>query len=310
MGWEASSSSSGSSSKTGNPAGDLADLAGRAAVHLGHLPQRAAEPEAVVVRDHRRLGAGIVPEDVGQHVVPLVPGEIEIDVGRILPLGVEEALEEESGAERLDVGDAEAVAHDRVGHRAAAAVGGAVLDDVLHHQEVVGESLLADDAELVLQPVASHRGDGAVAPLGAGVGEGAEPPEGLVGLREAGRHDPALGNAIGAALGDRLRLAHRLGAVGEEADEVGGGAEPGVAGGGTAERRNGGTFPLPPFRRSAVPPSSAESVVLRWIARRRRWRAQSSGWAITTALVAAAGMPRRRAAARTAWRSLPGISSA
>ncbi len=117
----------------GDPAGHLADLAGWTAVHLGHLAQRAAEPEAVVVRDHRRLGAGVLPEDVGQHVVALVPGEIEIDVGRILPLGVEESLEEEPGAERLDVGDAEAVAHDRVGHRAAAAVGGAVLDDVLHH---------------------------------------------------------------------------------------------------------------------------------------------------------------------------------
>ena len=145
-------------------------------------------------------------EDVGQHVVALVPGKIEIDVGRILPLGIEEALEEEPGAERLDVGDAEAVAHDRVGHRAAAAVGGAVLDDVLHHQEVVGEALLPDDAELVLQPVAGDRRDGAVAPLGAGVGEGAEPPERLVGLRQARRHHPAVGNAILAALRDRLGL--------------------------------------------------------------------------------------------------------
>ena len=218
----------------GNPAGDLADLTGGAAVHLGHLAERAAEPEAVVIRDHRGLGPGILPEDVGQHVIPFVPGEIQIDVGWVLPLGIEEALEEEPGAERLDVRDPEAIAHDRVGHRAAPAVGGAVLDDVLHHQEVVGESLLADDAELELQPVASDRGDGAVAPLGAGVGEGAKPPEGLVGLRETGRHHPALGDPIGAALGDRLRLAHRLGAVGEEADEVRGRAEPTVPWGGSA----------------------------------------------------------------------------
>ena len=172
-----------------DPAGDLADLAGGAAVHLGHLAQRAAQPEAVVVGDHRRLGTGIGAEDVGQHLVPLVPGKIEIDVGRILALGVEEALEEQSGAERLDVGDAETVAHDRVGHRAAAAVGGPVLHDVVHHQEIVGEALPGDDAELVLQPVAGHRRDGAVAAPGALIGQRAEPPEAIVGVGEARRHD-------------------------------------------------------------------------------------------------------------------------
>ncbi len=225
----------------GNPARHLADLAGRPAVDLGHLAERAAETEAVVVGHHRRLGPGIRLEDVGQHVVALVPGKIEIDVGRILPLGIEEPVEEEAGPQRLDVGDAEAVAHDRVCHRAAAAVRGAVLHDVLHHQEVVGEAFLPDDAELVLQPVMGDGRDGAVPPLGAGVGEGPQPPERLVGLRQARRHHPAFGNAILAALRDRLGLAHGFGTVGKETDEVGGGAEPGVAGGGgRADGRTGG----------------------------------------------------------------------
>src|SRR3954454_13586981 len=83
-----------------NPPGDLADLAGGTAVDLGYLAQRAPETEAVVVRHHGRLGPGIPLDDVGQHPVALVPGKIEVDVGRVLPLGVEETLEEEARAER------------------------------------------------------------------------------------------------------------------------------------------------------------------------------------------------------------------
>ena len=220
----------------GDAAGHLADLAVGAAVDLGHLAERAAEAEAVVVGHHRGLRMGIAAEDVGQHVVALVPGEVEVDVGRVLPLGVEEALEQEPGAERLDVGDAEAVAHDRVGDGAAAAVGGAVGDDVAHDEEVVGEALHPDDGELVLEPVAGHRGDGAVAALGALVGEGAELLEGVAHVGEARGDDAADRNPVAAALGDLIGGAHRLGAVGELALEVGGGAEPGVAG----DRRSDG----------------------------------------------------------------------
>jgi hypothetical protein len=211
-----------------NPPGDLADLAGGTAVHLGHLAQRSPQSKAVVVRHHGRLGPGIPLEDVRQHPVALVPGKIEVDVGRVLPLGVEEALEQEPRTERLDVGDPEAVAHDRVGDRAPAAVGGAVAHDVLHHQEVVGESLLPDDGELVLDPVAGDRRDGAVAPLRALVGLGAEPREGVGDVGGPRGDDPAGGDPPGAALGQPLGGGDRLGKVGEMAGEVGGGAEPGV----------------------------------------------------------------------------------
>ena len=185
---------------------------------------------------------GIVAEDVGQDVVTLVPGKVEVDVGRVPPLGVEEALEQEPRAERLDVGDAEAVAHDRVGHRAAAAVGGAVLDDVVHHQEIVGEALHPDDAELVLQPVPRHRRHGAVAPHGAGVGQRAELLKRVARVGETRRHHAAERDPVRAALGDLGGGAHGLGAVRELAREVVGRAEPGVAGGdeGRIERREGG----------------------------------------------------------------------
>ena len=130
---------------------------------------------------------------------------------------------------------------------------GGVADDVVHHEEVIGESLGPDDRELALQPLARHRRHGAVSPLGAGIGERAEPLEGVAGIGEAGRHDSADRDPVPASLRDLGGCVHRLGAVGEGARDIGVGTKPGVA----RRETDGG--------RSAVRPaaSSADSVVLR-----------------------------------------------
>ena len=83
----------------------------------------------------------------------------------------------------------------------------------------------------MLQPVARHRRHGAVAPLGALVGQDAEPLEGVARFGEPRRHDAADRDPILAALGDLGGGTNGLGAVGELAREVSGGAEPRVAGG-------------------------------------------------------------------------------
>ncbi len=220
-----------------NPAGHLADLARGAAVHLGHFAQRAAELEGVVVRHHRGAGHRVAAEHPGEDVVPLVPGEVEVDVGRVLPLRVEKALEQEPGAEWLHVGDAERVAHDRVGHRAPAAVGGSVLDDVLDHQEVVGEALHPDDGELVLEPGPGDRRDGAVTPRRARVGQRAQLGLGVLRFGVSGRHDPVTDrNPVAAPLGQLAGAVERVGYVGKVAGELVGGFEPRFAGG-RADRR-------------------------------------------------------------------------
>ena len=126
--------------------GDVADLGGRTAEHLGDFAQRAGEAQAVVVGHHRRARPRMLAEDPREDPVALVPREVEVDVGRVAARRIEEALEEQPRAERLDVGDAEAVGDDRVGDGAAAAVRRAVEDDVAHHQEIVGEALHPDDA--------------------------------------------------------------------------------------------------------------------------------------------------------------------
>ncbi len=224
----------------GNPPGDFADLAGRAAVHLGHFAERAPQLEGVVVGYHRGAGHGVAPEHVGQHVVALVPGKIEIDVGRVLPLGIEEPLEQEPGAERLHVGDAETVGDDRVGDRAPAAVGGAVLHDVAHHQEIVGEALHPDDGELVLQAVAGDGGDDAITPFGACIRQRAQLLQRVGGLDETRWHDPVADrDPVAAPFGDLAGPVDGVGHIGEVATELGSWLEPGL-GGGWADRRTGG----------------------------------------------------------------------
>jgi hypothetical protein len=76
-------------------------------------------------------------------MVALVPGKIEIDVGGSVRSGLRNRSKQQAGAERLYVGDAEGVGHDRVRDGAATTVGGfAVVDDVVHDQEVVRESFM------------------------------------------------------------------------------------------------------------------------------------------------------------------------
>ena len=57
--------------------------------------------------------------DVLDHLLAPLVLEIDVDVGRLAPLGRDEALEQEVDAIGIDLGDAEAIADDRVGRRAA-----------------------------------------------------------------------------------------------------------------------------------------------------------------------------------------------
>ena len=71
-------------------------------------------------------------------------------------LGIQEALEEQLVLQRIDVGDAERVGHQRSGSRSAArsdrnVVLFGVADEVPHDEEVSGELHLLDDVDLARQ---------------------------------------------------------------------------------------------------------------------------------------------------------------
>ena len=87
---------------------DFADLAHRRAGAVGDDGGGDAGPLAAVF-----------PVDVLHHLLAPLVLEIDVDVGRLVPLGRDEALEEELGGVGVHLGDAEAVADGGVGGGAA-----------------------------------------------------------------------------------------------------------------------------------------------------------------------------------------------
>ena len=94
--------------------------------------------------------------DVAHHARATLDREVDVDVGHRHALGVEEALEEQPVGQRVDLGDVEAVGHQRArgratsrAHRDAAVLG--ELDEVPDDEEVGREAHLLDGRELKLE---------------------------------------------------------------------------------------------------------------------------------------------------------------
>src|SRR5205085_1057033 len=162
--------------------------------------------------------------------ISFAPGDREVDVHvrQVLAGRVEEALEEQAVADRVDVGDLKAVRRERAGRGAAARpYGDAVLlreaDEVPDDQEVVREAHLLDRLELELEPLGELRGDAVVAAVQALLAELDEVLEGVapVGRRVLGEQDPPQLHRDGAALGDLERPPERLLVAGEVGGHLG-----------------------------------------------------------------------------------------
>ncbi len=130
------------------------------AQRAAHVAQRAARPPA---DDHRRQ-RGAVPAVLAVDVLddlfaPLVL-EIDVDVGRLVALGTDEAAEKQRGAARVHFGHAQAVADQRIGRAAAALAQDALrarpVHDVGHGQEVGLVLQLRDQRQLFVQRGAVH----------------------------------------------------------------------------------------------------------------------------------------------------------
>ena len=112
--------------------------------------------------------------------------------------------------------------------------------DVAHHQEVVGKSLLTDDAELQIQPVPQLGADGGVPPPGALERELPQLREGGAGIGNAWRYDPLPDrDPVDAPLRDVHRRADCLGTVGEVSRQIIGRTEPGSMGPDLLRREGG-----------------------------------------------------------------------
>ena len=167
------------------------------------------------------VALGHVPDDL----VAAVVREIDVHVGHRDAFGIQESLEQQSVSHRVDIGDAQAVGGQRARGRAATGshrdpLLARVADEVPDDQEVAGESHLLDDGQLLSEP----RLDGVARPGPV------PPPEPVVReLVKVAVERVPFGDDVArqmelveverqvAPLGDRQRVAARLGEVGEDA---------------------------------------------------------------------------------------------
>ena len=164
--------------------------------------------------------------------------EVHVDVGHRDALGVQEPLEQQPVAHRVELGDAQGVGDEGAGGRATArahadpdALG--VLDEVGGDQEVPREAHLADDAHLVGGLVAAVLGHPVGEPPGQAALDLLDQPR-LLGLplgdREPGHQVAALGELDVAPLGHQQRVVAGLGVLGPERAHLLGGLQVEVAG--------------------------------------------------------------------------------
>ena len=104
----------------GEHAGEPVDLREVEAQRLADVAHRALRPVGDERRGERRAVAAVFRVDVLDHLLAPLVLEVDVDVGRLVALLRDEALEQHAHPRRIDLGDAERVADRRVGRRAAA----------------------------------------------------------------------------------------------------------------------------------------------------------------------------------------------
>ena len=196
--------------------GDAVDIPvahsqGAADIAQGGFGAQGAEGD-----DLRYFVVAVLIDDIPQHFVAAVVLEIHIDVGHFLALHIEETLEHQTVLQGVYVGDAEAVEDDAGGGAAADSEQDIVFpdefDDVPYHEEVVGETGIADDFQFVAQPLHRFRG-------GVGVAL-AETGFAYLGQVFVGGHWIAVG-AVGGAVAGQVGLAEIQGHIAHTGDQAG-----------------------------------------------------------------------------------------
>ena len=182
-------------------------------------------------RDDLRHTVGAVLRcRVLDHVAAVTRVEVHVDVGHLLATRVEEALEQQVVADRVDVDDAQAVRDARTRRAPPARTHPDLLrageaHEVPDHQEVGGEAHALDHVELVLDALEHvQRGALAVTRLGPFEHELAEIAVLVVTLRHGERRQHRvveLDIDVGA-LGDPERVVARFGELGEQRPHLGG----------------------------------------------------------------------------------------
>ncbi len=133
--------------------GELVDLAERHLQHPADVAHDAAGEERAEGDDLRHPVGAVAVAHIGDHLVAPVLAEVDVEVRHRHALGVEETLEQEAEAHRVEVGDGERPGDERAGAGPASRPDRNVLrlrpfDEVGDDEEVAGELHLDDDVEL------------------------------------------------------------------------------------------------------------------------------------------------------------------
>jgi hypothetical protein len=199
------------------PPGPTAYLDRRDAERERCFAESRAKSTVVQGRDHRRALGGEELVEVFDDLVAPTPAEVEVDVRSVAARGVEEAFEQEPVAQRVGVGQREAVGDEAVRRRPASdardLLASRVVREVLDEQEVRREAEPVDRRELVVEPPDDLGPQWAVATACAVEGELAELRVGRLVFFELDRgevHAAELGRER-AARGDLERALQRAG---------------------------------------------------------------------------------------------------
>ncbi len=143
---------------------DFVYLVRRQAKHFAQFRHHRAAVEPVRRTDHRHTVVAPSLVHPSHHLIPAVPGQIEVDIRHFAesgPLGIEEAVERQVESERAGMADTQRVADQRIGRGAASqycdSPASAVFDDLVKDQEVFGVVHLLDDGQLAVEPLEGFR---------------------------------------------------------------------------------------------------------------------------------------------------------
>ena len=128
-------------------------LLGAEAQHARGITHGAAATPGDLFAHHGRVFTPVAVVHVLQYPLAITVGEVDVDVGRLLPVFAEEAFEQQFHANGIDSGDAQAEADGGVGRRATPLTEDPLAPreshDVPHDEEVAGKTELADHPQLV-----------------------------------------------------------------------------------------------------------------------------------------------------------------
>jgi hypothetical protein len=124
------------------------------AQHPAHVAHHRLGRHGAVGGDLRHPVAAVALGDVFDHPVAAFHAEIDVEIRHRHPFGIEKTLEQQIVGQRVQIGDAERVGHQRTGAGTAPRsdrhpVGARPLDEVGDDQEIAGKAHLDDDASSI-----------------------------------------------------------------------------------------------------------------------------------------------------------------